>query len=128
MSLHFGSLLFRLLLVLDDLVEHLLSFVAGIVLESLIDILIPPKADFGLFYFDCVYLIEIAVIDAVEAEGLDDIDHLVPSLLLADPALLLVDLENGLAGGDVDIGGSGDFLDVLAVIKDAIDDGLPHLL
>jgi hypothetical protein len=69
----------------------------------LVQVFIPLEAQFGLVNFDPFELLEITVIDGVKAESLDDINYFVPSLLLANPSLLLVDFNNGFAGGNINI-------------------------
>lgn len=73
-------------------------------------------------------MLKATLIDTVKTEGFNDIDNLIPFLLLADPSLLLVDLQDGLAGGDVDVHCSSHVFDVLSVVENAVDDGLADLL
>ncbi len=62
----------------------------------------PLVAEFGLLDLDVIELLDGSIGDCEEAESLDNVDDLIALLLFSNPAFLLVNLEDGLAGGDVD--------------------------
>jgi len=61
-------------------------------------------------------------------EGVDDLGLPVASGFLANTALLQVDLQDGLAGGELQFVGLSDLLDVFVLLSEQVDDFLPGAL
>ena len=64
----------------------------------------------------------MAVLNIKVTKCFDDAADLVPLLLLADPAFFLVDLDDGFAGGHIDIHGLGHIPQRLTSREYAVND------
>jgi len=59
--------------------------------------------------------LNLGIVDCEKTEGLNDCVNLVSVFLFAYSSLLLIDLYNGLTGGDINSNPIGNFFDILAL-------------
>ncbi len=61
------------------------------------EVAIGADTDFGFLNFEGSDLFEFSSVDCIEREGFDYVDDFVSFLFFANPALFLVDLDDGFA-------------------------------
>lgn len=95
LSLYHISFLF--FLVFHYFLKHLLSLHFSVFLQKFVKIFTFFITDFGLINCDIANLFDLPIFNKDKTEGLNNIINLVSLLLLANPPLLLKNLDDGLA-------------------------------
>lgn len=127
--LHLGSQRFLIFMLLlgYHLLQEFLSSCSSIFLKDLIEIVFLLQTHLRLLDLDIPDLFHIVTLKVEETECFNDIVNLVSFFLLSDSSLLLIDLNDGLAGRHINIHGSSHILQAVALVQNAINDRSPGL-